>query len=83
TLETAERMITAISNHNGAKPVGFKPAGGIRTLDDAAAYLTLADGIMGPDWATNQTFRFGASGLLTNLLSHLDLSDSDGSNAAY
>lgn len=45
------------------RPVGLKPSGGIRTLADAAAYLALADEIMGPDWARPETFRFGASGL--------------------
>ncbi|MFA6964082.1 MAG: deoxyribose-phosphate aldolase [Bosea sp. (in: a-proteobacteria)] len=45
------------------RPVGLKPSGGIRTLADAAAYLALADEILGPDWAKPETFRFGASGL--------------------
>lgn len=45
------------------RPVGLKPSGGIRTLADAAGYLSLADDIMGPHWATPQTFRFGASSL--------------------
>jgi len=45
------------------RTVGLKPSGGIRTLADAAGYLALADAIMGPDWATQRTFRFGASGL--------------------
>ena len=35
----------------------------LRTLADAKTYLDLADGIMGPGWATAKTFRFGASGL--------------------
>lgn len=48
-------------------PVGIKPSGGIRTLDDATIYLELADEIMGPGWATPETFRFGASGLLDAL----------------
>jgi deoxyribose-phosphate aldolase len=46
------------------RPVGLKPSGGIRTVADAQQYLDLADAIMGPTWATPQTFRFGASGLL-------------------
>ncbi|CAM5220442.1 deoxyribose-phosphate aldolase OS=Bosea thiooxidans OX=53254 GN=SAMN05660750_03934 PE=3 SV=1 [Bosea thiooxidans] len=46
-----------------ARPVGLKPSGGIRTLADAKSYLDLADAIMGSDWATPATFRFGASGL--------------------
>ena len=49
------------------RPVGFKASGGIRTLADAATYLELADRIMGPEWATPATFRFGASALLDAL----------------
>lgn len=45
------------------RPVGLKPSGGIRSLSDAASYLALTDAMMGPDWATPESFRFGASGL--------------------
>ncbi|MCO5090281.1 deoxyribose-phosphate aldolase [Bosea sp. (in: a-proteobacteria)] len=51
-----------------AHPVGLKPSGGIRTLADAKSYLDLTDAIMGPDWATPATFRFGASGLYDALV---------------
>jgi deoxyribose-phosphate aldolase len=47
---------------------GFKAAGGVRTAEDAGRYLELADEIMGAGWTTPQTFRFGASGLLADLL---------------
>ena len=70
TPEAAEIMLTAIAGSNGS--VGFKPAGGIRTAADAAIYLGLADSILGPDWATPETFRFGASGLLYVLLADLE-----------
>jgi deoxyribose-phosphate aldolase len=70
TPHTAQIMMTAI--RDSGKPVGFKPAGGIRTLDDAAAYLAIADEIMGREWASQSTFRFGASGVLTNLLAVLN-----------
>jgi deoxyribose-phosphate aldolase len=52
--------------------VGFKPAGGIRTVKDAAAYLALADKIMGPDWVSPKTFRFGVSALLEDILATLN-----------
>ena len=52
----------------GGRRVGIKPSGGIRTFDDGRAYLTIADDVMGPGWATPSTFRFGASGLLDALL---------------
>ncbi len=45
------------------RPIGIKPSGGIRTLVDAKAYLDLTDAMMGPGWATPESFRFGASGL--------------------
>ncbi len=54
-----------------SRPIGVKPSGGIRTLDDAVVYLDLADGVMGDGWATPATFRFGASGLLDALLAEL------------
>lgn len=47
---------------------GFKAAGGIRTLRDASAYFVLADEMMGPQWATPERFRFGASSLLGDIL---------------
>ncbi len=63
-------------------PVGFKPAGGVRSTEDAAIYLDLADEIMGPNWATPETFRFGASSVLDALLATLrgeDGAESDSS----
>ena len=41
TPKSAEIMLRAI--RDSAKPVGFKPAGGIRTVEDARTYLELAD----------------------------------------
>ena len=54
------------------RPVGLKPSGGIRTFDEAMAYVELADSVMGEGWATPATFRFGASGLLDSLLAVVD-----------
>jgi deoxyribose-phosphate aldolase len=69
TLEAADIMLQSI--RDSRKKVGFKPAGGISTVADAALYLRLADTIMGEDWVMPSTFRFGASGLLDNILSVL------------
>lgn len=77
TLASAETMLTAIKA-SGRRDVGFKPAGGIRTVEDAGAYLALADQIMGPDWTSPATFRFGASGLLDDCLAALSGSASTG-----
>lgn len=68
TLEAARIMLETIRDKNKAAEVGFKAAGGVRTTEEAAAYLALAAEIMGPDWADARHFRFGASGLLGSLL---------------
>mgnify|MGYP000957544002 FL=1 len=62
TPEAVTTMLQVI--RDSERPVGLKPSGGIRTIADAQQYLDLADAIMGPQWATPHTFRFGASGLL-------------------
>ena len=62
TLQAAAVMLHSI--RDSGRACGFKAAGGIRTLDQAAAYLDLADELMGPDWVCPARFRFGASGLL-------------------
>jgi len=75
TLEAAEIMLTAIEEarrDNAERVIGFKPAGGIRTTEDAASYLALADRIMGHNWVSAHTFRFGASGLLDDLISTIE-----------
>lgn len=51
--------------------VGVKPSGGIRTLDDAREYLAIADRIMGPDWVSPTTFRFGTTRLLDAIVDEL------------
>lgn len=74
TLEAAEVMLTVIEEirREGGREVGFKPAGGIRTVDDAAAYLAIADRLLGSNWVSAAHFRFGASGLLDALLAALE-----------
>lgn len=69
TPESAHVMLEVIAD--SIRPVGLKPSGGIRTLDDAEKYLALADDIMGPTWVSSETFRFGASGLLDALEAEL------------
>ena len=72
TPQTAEIMLKVIRKHGRKNKTGFKPAGGIRTTEDAAAYLDLARRIMGKDWARPRTMRFGASGVLADLLATLE-----------
>ena len=70
SLDAAGAMLEAIRSTD--RPVGLKPSGGIRTFDEAMAYVDLADSMMGEGWATPATFRFGASGLLDSLLAVVD-----------
>lgn len=65
TLAATVMILDAIRGADRA--VGCKPSGGIRTTQDALRYLSLAEEMMGREWATPTTFRFGASGLLDNL----------------
>ncbi|EKT53633.1 deoxyribose-phosphate aldolase [Providencia sneebia] len=82
TLESAEIMMQVIHDMNVAKTVGFKPAGGVRTAEEAAQYLALADRILGDGWVDARHFRFGASSLLNSLLNTLGF-DVKKSNSSY
>ncbi len=66
TLAAATVMLAAIKETGGT--VGFKAAGGLRTVRDALPYLALAEGVMGSAWVGPHTFRIGASALLDDLL---------------
>lgn len=81
TLEAADIMLQAI--RDSRKKVGFKPAGGISTVADAALYLRLADTIMGEDWVMPSTFRFGASGLLDDVIAVLSGEQSSAAASGY
>ena len=81
TLESAECMLRTISNSK--TPVGFKAAGGIKTITDAQDYITLAEKIMGSDYITPRTFRFGTSSLLTDVLSTLSGESSSATSTTY
>jgi deoxyribose-phosphate aldolase len=81
TPEAAQIMLEVIKNKN--INVGFKPAGGVKNAEDAAVYLTLADSILGSEWADNNHFRFGASSLLNSLLDTLGHSTENTSATNY
>ena len=74
----AARIMLEVIRASGRTDVGLKPAGGIKSIADAASYLALADSIMGSGWARPSTFRFGASSLLDTLLAALEGRESDG-----
>ncbi|HYC05283.1 MAG TPA: deoxyribose-phosphate aldolase [Azospirillaceae bacterium] len=65
------------------RPVGFKASGGVRDIIGAHEYLSLADAICGPTWATPATFRFGASGLLDALLRELGFGPGGTARSTY
>jgi len=67
SIEAAIVFLNAVKAM-GSK-AGVKISGGVRDADQAAAYLAVADAVMGADWATPATFRFGASSVLDHLLS--------------
>lgn len=68
TPHAARRLLEAIAARGrAAAHVGFKPAGGIRTVADAAIYLALVDEILGRDAVGPARFRIGASGLLNDI----------------
>lgn len=68
TLESAHLLLDAAARTG--RPVGVKVAGGVRTTAQAAACLRLADRVLGGTVAADR-FRFGASGLLRDLLATL------------
>jgi deoxyribose-phosphate aldolase len=70
TPVAAEIMLNAIKA--SGRPVGLKPSGGIRTVDDAKIYLDLAERILGAGWATPRTFRIGASSVYDALIAAIE-----------
>ncbi|MDA1080623.1 MAG: deoxyribose-phosphate aldolase [Gemmatimonadetes bacterium] len=65
------RMIREYFEQTG-HPVGYKPAGGIRSAKNALEYLYLMKEELGERWMRPDLFRFGASGLLTDIERQLD-----------
>ena len=66
TLEASAVMLAAIADHGG--DCGIKLAGGIRTLEQANAYLQQATQKFGTSWVTTAHFRIGASSLFDDLV---------------
>ncbi len=73
TLEAAAIMCLSIKDYYNKHKIkiGFKPAGGIVTLDDALGYLLVVERILGDEWTNPELFRLGASRLANNLLSEI------------
>uniref|UniRef100_UPI00398F04E7 deoxyribose-phosphate aldolase n=1 Tax=Pristiophorus japonicus TaxID=55135 RepID=UPI00398F04E7 len=69
TFPVALVMVRAIRDYcakTGYK-VGFKPAGGIRTANDALTWLSLIKEELGNNWLKPELFRLGASTLLSDI----------------
>ncbi len=69
-LQAAYVMCQCIKEYyeKTGRMVGFKPAGGVRTPEDAVGYYCIVREVLGEKWLTNEFFRLGASGLANNLL---------------
>lgn len=68
TTAAARLLLEAIAGDDAARPrVGFKPAGGIRTVADAAQYIELTAEWLGADALVPARFRIGASALLDDI----------------
>jgi deoxyribose-phosphate aldolase len=63
--------------------VGFKPAGGIRTAKQALDWLVLIKEELGDRWLRADLFRFGASGLLSDIERQLEHHLTGRYSAAY
>ncbi|CAJ1400194.1 unnamed protein product [Effrenium voratum] len=77
TLAAAQTMLEAIKARNHQS--GLKISGGVRTHEDALGYLQLVETVLGPkakEFLRPESFRFGVSGLLTNLLQETEVNTS-------
>lgn len=70
TISASIIMLQAIKK--SGRSVGFKAAGGIRTVEEANKYLALVSDILGKDMLSNNFFRIGASSLLVDIKSKLE-----------
>lgn len=73
TPEAAYVMCQAIREYykETGRKVGFKPAGGINTVQDAIHYYTIVKEVLGEEWLDNHLFRLGTSRLANLLLSEI------------
>ena len=74
TPEAAYVMCQAIKEYyeKTGIQIGFKPAGGLNTVNDALVYYTIVKEILGEKWLTNQYLRLGTSRLANLLLSEVE-----------
>lgn len=77
TPEAAFVMCQAIKEYYDKTgiQIGFKPAGGMKTVEDALTYYTIVKEVLGEKWLTNQWLRLGTSSLANKLLSDIEGKD--------
>lgn len=69
SLEAVGTMLQAIRDTRGR--CGIKVSGGVKNVQDCAQYIDLTERMMGKNWISVDTFRIGASSLLTDILQFL------------
>lgn len=73
TPEAAYVMCQAIKEYYDETgiQIGFKPAGGMKTVEDALTYYTIVKEVLGERWLNNQMLRLGTSSLANKLLTDI------------
>ena len=73
TPEAAYVMCQAIKEYyeETGIQIGFKPAGGMKTVEDALTYYTIVKEVLGEQWLNNTMLRLGTSSLANKLLSDI------------
>uniref|UniRef100_UPI0039A427A2 deoxyribose-phosphate aldolase n=1 Tax=Brucella pseudintermedia TaxID=370111 RepID=UPI0039A427A2 len=74
TLPVSLTMVRALRDYGelSGQSVGFKPAGGLKTVKDALAWLTLMKEELGNRWLEPDLFRIGASSMLGDIERQLE-----------
>ncbi|PKR81902.1 deoxyribose-phosphate aldolase [Brumimicrobium salinarum] len=68
SIEAVETMAKVIADLPSSQKVGLKISGGVRTYEDALAYLEVVEKHLGKDFVDPNTLRIGASSLVSNLM---------------
>ncbi len=73
TPEAAYVMCNAIKEYykETGIQIGFKPAGGMKTVKDVLTYYTIVKEVLGEKWLNNTMFRLGTSSVANKLLSEI------------
>lgn len=74
TPQAAYVMCQCIKAYYAAtgRKVGFKPAGGMSTAQDAVCYYSIVSTVLGQEWLDKSLLRFGVSRMANNLLSAVE-----------